>query len=82
LVPKEINLVTVRLQLRQSPAEIKGYWDIYYYQFLGQQPPFEPINGTMVLVQPDNGCHPITNAAEIRGNIAVATQCKFWLHLQ
>jgi hypothetical protein len=59
-----------------SPSEINGKWNIYYYQFLGKQPPFEPINGTMVLTQPDNACHNITNAENIRGNIAVATHRK------
>jgi hypothetical protein len=53
-----------------------GEWDIYYYQFLGKQPPFEPINGTMVLSDPDDGCHSFTNAEKKKGNIAVSTECK------
>jgi hypothetical protein len=61
--------------LRTSPPEIKGKWDAIYYKFLGKKPPFEPINGTMVLMQPEDACHTLTNADALNGNIAVANHC-------
>jgi hypothetical protein len=64
-----------------SPPEITGEWDVYYYQFLGKKPPFDPINGTMVMAEPSDGCHAFTNADQINGKIAAVTSCKSHIQL-